>query len=82
MKRQRGDSSDEEAGESDFVIEDNEGPLGVPDYASLMPLEFTQAAHKPLKEHFRDVVEWMIQNKLNPGFTWNDPVYNQAFQKL
>jgi len=82
VKRQRGDSSDEEAGESDFVIEDNEGPLGVPDYASLMPLEFTQAAHKPLKEHFRDVVEWMIQNKLNPGFTWNDPVYNQAFQKL
>ena len=82
VRRQRGDSSDEEAGESDFVIEDNDGPLGVPDYASLMPLEFTQAAHKPLKEHFRDVVEWMVQNKLNPGFTWNDPVYNQAFQKL
>ncbi|KAK0128411.1 hypothetical protein ONS95_000384 [Cadophora gregata] len=82
VRRQRGDSSDEEAGESDFVIEDNDGPLGVPDYAQLMPLEFTQAAHKPLKEHFRDVVEWMVQNKLNPGFTWNDPVYVQAFQKL
>ncbi|KAH6724364.1 hypothetical protein BKA61DRAFT_28404 [Leptodontidium sp. MPI-SDFR-AT-0119] len=82
VRRQRGDSSDEQAGESDFVIEDNDGPLGVPNYAHLMPLEFTQAAHKPLKEHFRDVVEWMVQNKLNPGFTWNDPVYNQAFQKL
>ncbi|KAH7342570.1 hypothetical protein BKA65DRAFT_401979 [Rhexocercosporidium sp. MPI-PUGE-AT-0058] len=82
VRRQRGDSSDEEAGESDFVIDDNDGPLGIPDYAHLMPLEFTQAAHKPMKEHFRDVVEWMVQNKLNPGFTWNDPVYNQAFQKL
>lgn len=82
VRRQRGDSSDEEAGESDFVTDDADGPLGVPDYAQLMPLEFTQAAHKPLKEHFRDVVEWMVQNKLNPGFTWNDPVYNQAFQKL
>ncbi|KAG4437871.1 hypothetical protein IFR05_006631 [Cadophora sp. M221] len=82
VRRQRGDSSDEEANESDFVIEDNDGPLGVPNYAHLMPLEFTQAAHKPLKEHFRDVIEWMVQNKLNPGFMWNDPVYNQAFQKL
>ncbi|CZT41106.1 uncharacterized protein RSE6_00796 [Rhynchosporium secalis] len=82
VRRQRGDSSDEEAGESDFVITDDEAPLGVPEYAQLMPLQFTQAAHKPLKEHFRDVVEWMVQNKLNPGFTWDDPVYNQAFQKL
>ncbi|KAL2075427.1 hypothetical protein VTL71DRAFT_370 [Oculimacula yallundae] len=82
VRRQRGDSSDEEAGESDFVITDDDGPLGVPDHSHLMPLEFTQAAHKPLKEHFRDVVEWMVQNKLNPGFTWDDPVYNQAFSKL
>lgn len=82
VRRQRGDSSDEEAGESDFVVDEGDGPLGVPDYTHLIPLEFTQAAHKPMSEHFRDVVEWMVQNKLNPGFTWNDPVYNRAFDRL
>ncbi|CAL3966462.1 unnamed protein product [Diplocarpon coronariae] len=81
-RRQRGDSSDEQAGESDFIVDDDEGPLGVPDYTALMPHEFTHAAHKPLKEHFRDVVEWMIQNKLNPGFRWEDEVYTQAFTKV
>ncbi|PBP18220.1 hypothetical protein BUE80_DR011089 [Diplocarpon rosae] len=81
-RRQRGDSSDEQAGESDFIVDDDEGPLGVPDYAALMPHEFTHAAHKPLKEHFRDVVEWMVQNKLNPGFRWEDEVYTQAFVKV
>ncbi|PBP23328.1 hypothetical protein BUE80_DR005877 [Diplocarpon rosae] len=81
-RRQRGDSSDEQAGESDFIVDDDEGLLGVPDYAALMPHEFTHAAHKPLKEHFRDVVEWMVQNKLNPGFRWEDEVYTQAFVKV
>ncbi|EKD19888.1 hypothetical protein MBM_01840 [Drepanopeziza brunnea f. sp. 'multigermtubi' MB_m1] len=82
VRRQRGDSSDEEAGESDFVIEDDEGPLGVPDYTMDIPLEFTHAAHKSPKEHFRDVIEWMVQNKLNPGFARDDPVYRQGFAKL
>ncbi|KAI9051500.1 hypothetical protein LZ554_004546 [Drepanopeziza brunnea f. sp. 'monogermtubi'] len=82
VRRQRGDSSDEEAGESDFVIEDDEGPLGVPEYPMDIPLEFTHAAHKSPKEHFRDVIEWMVQNKLNPGFARDDPVYRQGFTKL
>lgn len=80
-KRQRGDS-DEEAGEDDFIVDDDEGPLGIPDHSNMIPLEFTHAAHKLQKEHFKDVVEWMVHNKLNPGFEWDDPVYQQAFIKL
>lgn len=63
-----------------------------------IPLEFTHAAHKPLKEHFKDAVrtflascdftnnhmqvEWMVHNKVNPGFARYDDVYKQAFRKL
>lgn len=75
--RNRGQDSDD-----DFVVEDDEGPLGIPDHMAQIPLEFTHAAHKPIKEHFRDVVEWMVQNKVNPGFSWDDPVYTTAFQKV
>jgi hypothetical protein len=68
--------------EDDFIVEDDEGPLGIPDHLAQIPLEFTHAAHKPIKEHFRDVVEWMVHNKVNPGFVWDDPVYTTAFQKV
>jgi hypothetical protein len=68
--------------EDDFIVEDDEGPLGIPDHMAQIPLEFTHAAHKPIKEHFRDVIEWMVHNKVNPGFSWDDPVYRTAFQKV
>jgi hypothetical protein len=74
-------NQDDQDSEDDFVVEDEEGPLGIPDMAQI-PLEFTHAAHKPIKEHFRDVVEWMVHNKINPGFSWDDPVYMTAFQKV
>jgi len=55
----------------------------VPDIGLLdIPLEFTHAAHKPLKEHFKDAVEWMVHNKINPAFKRDDPIYRQAFIKL
>lgn len=75
-------NSDSEGDTDDFVVEDDEGPLGIPDHMREIPLEFTSAAHKPIKEHFRDVVEWMVHNKVNPGFEWKDPVYETAFRKV
>lgn len=74
-------NSDGEIDTDDFVTDNEEGPLGIPLLAQI-PLEFTSAAHKPIKEHFKDVVEWMIHNKINPGFEWRDPVYTTAFQKV
>ncbi|KAH8600368.1 hypothetical protein B0O99DRAFT_610560 [Bisporella sp. PMI_857] len=66
---------------SDFLVTDDEDdPIGVP--TMQIPLEFTHQAHKPLKEHFKDAVEWMVHNKINPAFPRNDPVYRQAFIKL
>jgi len=80
-KRKTRINSDGEIDTDDFITDNEDGPLGVPDM-SLIPLEFTSAAHKPLKEHFKDVVEWMVHNKVNPGFEWKDPIYDVAFRKV
>ncbi|KAK3322183.1 hypothetical protein B0H66DRAFT_601651 [Apodospora peruviana] len=77
------DEEGEEGSEDDFVVED--APLGVPDDAlmEMIPLQFTRHSHKPLKEHFRDVVEWIVQFKINPGFTEkNHEMYRMGWQKL
>lgn len=55
--------------------------LGVPEMSQI-PLQFTHAAHKQLKEHFKDVVEWMVHKKVNPAFNKDDPMYRQAFAKM
>ena len=65
----------------DFIAED--GHIGVPDEIfEDMPLEFTAHAHKPLKEFFRDVVEWLVQFKVNPGFDKTHKLYRMAWKKL
>lgn len=68
--------------EEDFVVEDEDEPLGAPHTLSEMPLEFTRHAHKKAIEYFKDAVEWMVHNRLNPAFPRNDPIYQVAVQKL
>lgn len=68
--------------EEDFVVTDNEGLLGAPAGLDQIPLEFTRHAHKEPIEHFKDVVEWMVHNKLNPAFARNDEIYRIAVRKL
>ncbi|RKF82893.1 putative transcription factor iiic-like protein [Golovinomyces cichoracearum] len=76
------DQEDRDDSELDFVVNDDEGNLGIPSHMTSVPLEFTHAAHKPLKEHFRDTVEWMVKNKLHSAFARDDEIYLQAFKKL
>ena len=68
--------------DDDFVTEDDDGPLGAPQGLDQMPFEFTRHAHKKPVQHFKDVVEWMVHNKLNPAFPRDDPVYQIAVYKL
>ncbi|KAE8451476.1 hypothetical protein EG329_003549 [Mollisiaceae sp. DMI_Dod_QoI] len=70
----------EDVDSDNFVTDDEEqdGNIGIPS----IPLEFTHHAHKQLKEHFKDAVEWMVHNKINPAFARDDPIYKQAFKKL
>ncbi|KAL8661853.1 MAG: hypothetical protein Q9202_005211 [Teloschistes flavicans] len=67
--------------EEDFIVEDDD-TIGAPVGLDNIPIEFTRHAHKKPFEHFKDVVEWMIHNKLNPAFARNDPVYIIAVQKM
>lgn len=68
--------------EDDFVLQDDEEQLGVPTGLEDMPLEFTRHRYKQPREYFRDVVEWMVHNKLNPEFNREDNVYRLAFMRL
>jgi hypothetical protein len=53
-------------GEDDFIVDDADAPLGVPDLGLHdIPLQFTHQAHKPLKEHFKDAIEWLVQRKVS-----------------
>lgn len=88
--RHHNDNSDEESiidpnedldrYEDDFVLEDEKNDLGVP--TEDIPFEFTRHAYKQPKEYFRDVIGWMVQNKLNPAFPRSDTMYKMAFMKL
>lgn len=75
---------DEDAdSEDENFIDDDDDTLGVPDEAlHLIPLEFTRAATKPLKLHFKDAVEWLIHRRINPGFDKDNEVYVTAWRKL
>ncbi|KAL7626049.1 hypothetical protein AAE478_002819 [Parahypoxylon ruwenzoriense] len=66
----------------DFVTDDDDdATIGAP--ANLdIPLQFTAQAHKPLKDQFPHVVQWLVHNRINPAFERNDPVYSNAWRKL
>ena len=68
--------------EEDFVVEDEDSLIGAPHSLNEIPIEFTRHAHKKPKEYFKDIVEWMVHNKLNPAFARDDPLYRVAFAKL
>ncbi|KJF61314.1 uncharacterized protein CIMG_09066 [Coccidioides immitis RS] len=68
--------------EDDFVLEDDDAEIGAPAHLVDMPFEFSRHRYKRLRDHFRDVVEWMVHNKLNPAFSREDEVYKVAFIKV
>ena len=77
------DGCDDDGDLDDFVVEDDDAPLGVPAAFLDIPLEFTAHAHKPLKEHFRDVVQWLVLAKLYPGFAERKHgLYTMGWRKL
>ena len=71
--------------EEDFV-DDDDNALGVEMDAEALrrtiPIEFTRHANKKTIEHFKDEVEWMVHNKLNPAFKRHDEIYEVAHRKL
>ena len=66
---------------SDDFLSDDDGFLGVQALEDI-PFELTRHAHKKPIEHFKDAVEWIVHNKLNPAFPRNDVIYRIAFRKI
>ncbi|EPE33202.1 hypothetical protein GLAREA_06214 [Glarea lozoyensis ATCC 20868] len=75
------DDDNEEEDEDDFIIEDDDGAIGIPG-SSNIPLEFTSHYNKPIKEHFRDAVEFFVHKELNPTYTEKQDLFKRAFHKL
>ncbi|KAI5290110.1 hypothetical protein KEM54_002431, partial [Ascosphaera aggregata] len=80
-------NSDIDKDDKDFIVDDDNdeyGQLGAPadEALSMLPFEFSRHRYKHSKQYFKDVVEWMVHNKLNPAFPRNDEMYKAAFQKI
>ncbi|CAK7274043.1 hypothetical protein SEPCBS119000_005968 [Sporothrix epigloea] len=86
---------DEDADMSDFIDDSHAGLLGAPDSLTAedeqamlrreIPLQFTFQAHKPLKSHFKDAVEWLVHRRVNPGGFFaesDDELYRVAWDRL
>lgn len=68
--------------EEDFVDDDDDGNLGAPHGLDEIPLQFTSRASKKPIDYFKDTVEWMVHNELNPAFDRNHERYGFAVHKL
>ncbi|KAI5860510.1 hypothetical protein GGS23DRAFT_226899 [Durotheca rogersii] len=64
-----------------FITHDSNALLGAPADIDI-PLQFTSQAHMPLRVQFTHVVEWLVQNKVNPVFDRRDELYLNAWRKL
>ncbi|CAK7227965.1 hypothetical protein SBRCBS47491_006744 [Sporothrix bragantina] len=91
-----GGEQDEEAEDmADFIDDSHTGLIGAPDSLTAedeqamlrreIPLQFTFQAHKPLKSHFKDAVEWLVHRRVNPGGAFaesDDELYRVAWDRL
>ncbi|CAK7217584.1 hypothetical protein SCUCBS95973_003204 [Sporothrix curviconia] len=91
-----GGAEDEEAEDmADFIDDSPAGLIGAPDSLTAedeqamlrreIPLQFTFQAHKPLKSHFKDAVEWLVHRRVNPGSAFaesDDELYRVAWDRL
>jgi hypothetical protein len=77
------DDNDEDGNLAGFVESDDEGPLGVPGELLDIPLQFTAQSHKPLRDHFRQVVLWLVKFKFDRNFgERRDEISLMAWRKL
>jgi hypothetical protein len=82
-KQKVADDADSDTSMDDFIVDDSDAPLGAPDEDTSIPLEFTMHSHRPLKKHFRDAIEWLVQLKINPGYSEKEnELYRIAWNKL
>jgi hypothetical protein len=68
--------------EDDFVDDDEVDEDADAEALANIPLHLTRHARKPLKEHFKDVVEWMVRKKIDPAFDRDNEMYTISFDRI
>ncbi|CAI6341188.1 unnamed protein product [Periconia digitata] len=68
--------------DDDFIVDEDEGPLGAPAHDTQMPLEFTSMSTAKPRDLFKYAVEWSVHKKINPSFDSSDQIYELTFRKL
>ncbi|EFX00426.1 putative transcription factor iiic-like protein [Grosmannia clavigera kw1407] len=82
--QQQEDESEED--DEDFIDDSHVGLIGEPDEEMLrreMPLQFTSQSRQPLKNHFKDAIEWLVHRRIDRGGAQNDDeIYRLAWDRL
>lgn len=74
---------DEYEQDDDFVVDDEEdGEDGLIGSPHALPFEYSSLASAPLSELFRHAIDWLIQNKINPGFKRHSDIYDTVWKRL
>lgn len=68
--------------EEDFLASDEEDDEGGTIGSPMLPFKFSRLATAPLEELFSYAVEWLIQNKVNPGFDRHSDLYDTVWKRL
>jgi len=75
--------------ESFIVTDDESDPLGAPDDEGTVgepkariPIQFTSQSHASLKNHFKTVVQYMLNLLLNPSFPKDDQYFTYALHSV
>lgn len=72
---------DLDADDEGFIVSDpEEDSLGVP--TASLPFQFSHHASAKPRDHFKNVVEWLVKNKIAPAFSRHDDIYDIAFRKV
>lgn len=53
---------------ADFIVDDDDGPLGAPAELLELPAQFSAKSHRPLQYQFAKAIEWLVHLKINPTF--------------
>jgi hypothetical protein len=81
LRYQEQEQADQDEYEDDF-LDDEDMEDDLEDVLAQRPIQFTKWAHTDLEQLFSHAIEWLIQNKINPGFDRNADIYTETWRRL
>jgi Domain of unknown function (DUF4211) len=72
---------DQDEYDDDFLDDEN-AEDDLEEVLAQRPIKFTKWANTDLEQLFSHAIEWLIQNKINPGFERNADIYTETWRRL